>query len=464
MKVVLTPCFYNKKYSFGVFVLICWISAMCVFASSTAQAGLLNSLSKLSKLSKSPDGDLPLISNEKLLLSVDLEGVDINKVVEARPDLDGGWKFRQPDNSFSTKITNAPEVIIIDEFFIPKSLQTFLSLPDKTRVVIRGKQDQFFELQRDSKLGVILKYQGLVAIVENTQQLKHLLWQLQRPLPNAAHLVTQVKYDAQNLAEVFDAQPRSTVVVTGDFKASEFPRVLEHASKRDITLVMTPDADDVERMLKVRPVFNTQGELLTWFGRHKGKVPLAKAEGLQDQSLELQFTHDPSLAQNVLILKVDAPVGVNESIAHDAVHIVASSMMHGHLLDSVIAEQAVVIVHPDQVRTEELEQRIIPWLPSSVHIYVIVSFFLGVMAPLTCWRLWQRIWLIQRPLFQWPSVILRWPMYAALWLLHKLLFLLLLIPLLGAPCFMYVIVTVIYKTLRWLVLRLIVAPYKWLAR
>ena len=117
--------------------------------------------------------------------------------------------------------------------------------------------------------------------------------------------------------------------------------------------------------------------------------------------------------------------------------------------------QSVKIHLPDKHRSQELNDRIIPGIPSWIQFYAIFSVILGFIAPGTSWRLWKNIWsLQQRNEYQYLLVFL------LLWLLHRFLFLILFLPVLGGFSFVWFLTLTTYQVFNFILFR----PSRWIYR
>jgi hypothetical protein len=110
---------------------------------------------------------------------------------------------------------------------------------------------------------------------------------------------------------------------------------------------------------------------------------------------------------------------------------------------------------PDEARSRELDDRIVPHVPSWIQFYFIFSAILGVVALQTSWRLWKKMWAIS-PRREYRHLLF----FLLLWPLHRLLFFVLFIPMLGGFSFVWLILWSIYRMFNFLLFR----PVRWAYR
>ncbi|MCK5663078.1 MAG: hypothetical protein KAI17_06310, partial [Thiotrichaceae bacterium] len=108
---------------------------------------------------------------------------------------------------------------------------------------------------------------------------------------------------------------------------------------------------------------------------------------------------------------------------------------------------------PDQQRSQELNDRIIPGIPSWIQFYILFSVILGFITPGTSWRLWKKIWAL-RPRREYQYLIA----FLLSWLLHRLFFLILFMPVLGGFSFIWFLILTTYQIIKFTLFQ----PARWI--
>lgn len=447
--------------------------------ANSANAGIISGLAKLGKAGKHADVDVNL---PKLDFP---DGIDSDSVVKIKPQSDGSWLVEQPDGSIKVlsvvegaivgadHLAVSPKALLIDAFDLPKDLSAFERLPKGTPILIRSKHNEVFELAPSSNSGAgwMVKQQWVQMAVTDASELKNALWHLERPLISSQPNVLQLAKSSDTplaekaygkpstrgvglsqLVDALDEMKRETVVLSASLrdgvivhKGESLPiyELLAKAEKNDINLVLLDSTEPTKSTKALMKRLNerepnagwTTAQFFNQFADTKGPAfDLSVHASGNSQSL-VQWQPKP--------VKTEIPKSTEDSFAED---------LTTHLISHAVV-RSIQIHHPDEERTSELDARIIPWLPSWIQMYLLVSGFLGLLVLTTTWRTWQRLWTIRKPqkAVSWLLIIVTWP-------LHKLLFLLLFLPFAGFFCFWYVVLTVFWRVVDFLIVR----PISWM--
>lgn len=447
--------------------------------SSPANAGIISGLAKLGKAGKHADVDVSL---PKLNFP---DGIDADAVAKIKPQSDGSWLVEQPDGSVKVlsaaegaivgvdHLTVGPKALLIDAFDLPKDLSAFERLPKGTPILIRSKHNEVFELTppSDNGAGWMVKQQQVQMSVTDTSQLKNALWYLERPLISSQPNVLQLAKSSDTplaekaygkpgtrdvglnqLVDALDDMKRETVVLSASLRdgvivhkgeSLQIHELLVKAEKNDINLVLLDSAEPTKSTKALMKRLNEREPDVGWTtAQFFNQFSDPKGSAL-DLSVHASGNSQSLVQWQSKTVKTETPKSPEGSLAED---------LTAHLISHAVV-RTIQIHHPDEERSSELDARIIPWLPSWLQMYMLVSGFLGILALATTWRTWQRLWTIRKPqkAMGWLLIIVTWP-------LHKLLFLLLFLPFAGFFCFWYVVLTVLWRVVDFLVVR----PISWM--
>jgi len=453
----------NKKYKHLAAAFL-----ITLLTTTTVHAGLISLLGKAGKAVNKADVDIPV---SKIELPENIGDVAPASI---KPNSSGHWEIKLDNGSavsfdelLKSNVGNKKKpVLVLNVADIPADLSMFKNIPESLPVYINAKNKQVFELQRDA--GVALKYKNVRLPVQNAKQLKDGLWHLQRPALSGTVRLFQFDKDINKrvqetlyaskavvekvggnaLLDSISSLKRQTVVISAPVKNGKLPgasikQLQQAAAENDINLIII-DSDKPAKLLKkfaketntgnsINALYDTTGDFLNKFRDHNNS-----------SALELRLSNTGN-SQSVVQLKsaqTNTVSPILESNLIDASHIPL------HLLS-----KAVTVYRPDQERSKELDQRIVPWLHSDIQYYLIVSTVMGLIAISTSWTLWKKIWLLRKRK-QYSNILI----FAILWLLHRLLFITIFITILGLPSFLYAVVMVIVKTINFLVIR----PVRWI--
>lgn len=114
---------------------------------------------------------------------------------------------------------------------------------------------------------------------------------------------------------------------------------------------------------------------------------------------------------------------------------------------SNVAIRSSLMIRPDEERRNELDNRIVPWLPSPISFYLIISIAAGYLFFGTCRQLLRYFW----PLTLREDFSPKW-LYSGYRLIRLVVLLSLIMPLFGLPCAVWRICYTVYRVLRWITL------------
>ena len=383
-------------------------------------------------------------------------------------DADGEWHITQPDGSVTqidvllnqSKTSSTRLALVLRDIDLPKDLHQFDKLPSDWPVFIQGKNNRLFELTRGKSTTLI--YNKVLLRVKNTKDIRQGLWMLQRPskvratrfikldkkttspLPantqGPGFVVESMK--VEDLMSLMRSAKNQTLVISGriiDGKlfSVSMKELQAIAADNDIKLVVL-DSDRPGLVLKkvsrsMRRAAENQQMQFDTMGDFFNRLAVSDSRN----KLELQTS---SSGENQMAIQWKVAKSVSEDRLVDAdvlVHMPVHLLLHSAL-----------VTMPDRARSHELDNRIIPNIPSMIQFYVLISVVLGFTALGTSWKLWRKIWLLKtrREYSNIMVLILLWP-------LHRLLFLLLFLPLLGMFSFIWLVMSVIYKVFDWTLIR-----------
>lgn len=446
--------------------------------SSSANAGLFSTLSKIGKATKNADVDIPL---NRLELPDNIR--DFTPAI-IKPDADGQWNITQPDGTvthiddllYQSTPGSSRLALVIRASDLPGDMQQFDNLPHDWPVFIEGKKHRLFELHRGESAA--LSYNNVVLRVKTMDEVRDGLWMLQRP--SMARAVRFVKLDkkaasalpsntyasgfavesvaADGLIDSMKSVRNQTLVLSGriidgqlrgsakDSFAVPMQKLQQVADKNDIRLVVL-DSDQPDLVLKK----------VSHSMRQAVKDNHAQYESIGDFFNRLSDPDSP----NRLELHASRSGENQIAIQWQATKAVTTGNMFNTNAEILKHMPVHLLLHStlfyiqDQERSKELDDRIIPNVPSTIQFYVIISVVLGFTALGTSWRLWRKLW-PRRMRSEYRYLLV----FMLQWSLHRLLFLLLFIPTLGAFSFLWLLLLIIYKVFDWVLIK----PSRWLYR
>jgi len=441
--------------------------------AAPAQAGLFSTLSKVGKAVNKVDVDIPL---NKLELP---EGIKGGTPAAIKPGADGQWDITLADGTptrivdllrGSTEGSSRPALVIRDTD-LPRDIRQFDNFPDDWPVLVQGRGGRLFELHRGGD--PTLAYGRIRLPVKSAKDIRNALWQLQRPSTGGAIRFLQLdkqadlslpvngygsrvgveRVGADGLIDAMQAIRNQTLVLSGRIVDGKLLGVGNRSSgvslqklrqvtdENDIQLIILESDQPAAVLKKVShamqsakgrgdTLYDTIGDFFNRLTDPANPTPIklhSSRSGEHQIAIQLKAADTKSVeGASTAELALQVPLHL----------LLKSAIFHA----------------PDQARSRELDDRIIPNVPSTIQFYIISSVVLGFFALNTSWRLWKRVWRL-KPRREYRYLFL----FLLLWPLHRLLFVLLFIPLFGNFSFIWLIVTSIY----WVLDRILIRPVRW---
>ncbi len=345
----------------------------------TADAGLISSLLKASKKADVAD------SHGAKLNDIDLHHLNLDLPSDVTPDvlmpkLDANrrWVFKDKQGVVADITAFDNPALLMGAASIPNDLKYLDSLPRGVPLLIREKS-MIFQLQKQGEWRLSIGNVGIG--VSHYEALKKAIWHFKSPWSNgpvrvlglkdkAAHsLALRVGVEATVLKQSPSQLRGQTIILSGPVKLGEIKvdgvkfsldELRKNADKYDISLVI------LESVGKVAP----KSALKYLSPLAPGGKPLSTGEFLhrfKPSGADINYSVSPSGKSQVLLAEL-RPV---KSIGDD--------VRATDIMVEVAAQTAsrVSLLRPDKERQQELNLRLIPWLPSWFIIYFGVSFLAG---------------------------------------------------------------------------------------
>jgi hypothetical protein len=441
------------------------------FSMAAAEASLISDLAKLGKLGKA-DTELPL---KQRVLPESYAGYEAVRLV---PAVDGSWSVRLADGrklalDALVKLREKDKklfLLVIDAMNLPDELSAFDNIPSALPVLVASK-NQLFELHRDKQYFLVFKQVQLP--ITSVRNLHQALWHFQRSVtfgrihllhldndPDKAmpHVNLAASYEfnsvgSQALKTSLGPFRFQTLVLSGPISDGQLlatinrqssiviDRLQQMAQDEDVNLIILESRypasllkDLSSGLHSEQIVADNTGEFLNRFiAEDQSPATLKLHDSGQQTLIHYQAGIEPKLDDIVLLTNKDILINL-------PLHLAISS---------------IKIYRPDQLRSEELDVRIIKAVPSWIQVYVIFSTVLGLLAWSISRKLWNKVWLLKRRKTYGSSLA-----FLTRWWLHSVLFLLLFLPLLGWLCFVYLMLSFLMGLLNFLFFK----PVKWLYR
>ena len=441
--------------------LIVFLMLISLDIVNTANADFFSLISKAGKAIKKADVD---VANSKIELPENMGNFSSARI---RPNSSGQWEIKSEDGSILSfddmlKDSNKKNkhILVLESVDIPTDLSMFNNIPMSLPIYIKGKKGRVFELKRER--GITLKYKDLQLQVSSSKQLKDGIWHLQRPALTGGIRFFQLdsninkqllgkvygsktaveKIAVQALLQSMSLLKRQTIVISSSVKDGRLQgagrnipiRALQKAAaENDITLVII-ESDNPAKLLKIlvsdantkngiKDLYNTTGDFLNKFKDPKNPT-----------SLKLSISKTGDIQSLVHLKSGKKRLGYKDSPDINK-GLVNMSHIPLHLLS-----KGMIMYRPSLERSEELSQRIVPWLHSDISFYLIASSILGLTALSTSWMLWNKLWLLPRRKDYYSVLV-----FSPIWLIHKIFFIMLFIPVFGMLGFIYAFASFVVK-------------------
>ena len=465
----------------GHYLWLLWVTLYFSVASTACHASVISSISKLSKISKHSDVDVPI---QALKLP---EGISNEYVSVIRPDINGHWQIKQSDGSVFALpdsmnlgfLPIPPRALVMSVHDLPKDFTLFEKLPPRLPVFVQSDSKKLFELKRPTQRDKHwhIDSHSVSVPVKDANALQAAIWHLQRPLMDlSSHMLVldeqsdkllstkqnqQTEYfearvvGVSNLLQALPTMKYETVVLVGNVQKGIIKRrptdsdsislnALKRAAKEhDINLVIINSANTDKAIKVIVEHFKqntfpeiglTTSEFFDQFARSKHEILELTVKSSGESQTLVQLHGRRGFIEPSNIEKSEGSLAVAEVADHTLV-------------------KGISLYHPDEVRSEELGQRIFPFVHSNVQFYLIISSILGLITLGTSWGFWTRTWSLTRPVG-----FVQWGVYFIIWPVHKLLFLLVFIPVLGFFSFAFVVLKTTWRIVYWISIK----PLLWL--
>ena len=454
------------------FVLPLYLITFIAFATPiSAEAGIFSLLSKLGKTTNkvdSPDIDSPNAVNFKDLTNNLPEGsaAEISLV-------NGHWLAKTPDGKKQSvtefvdhvDASNNSSTLVLLESNLPKSLSHFDSLPEGLAVKIISRNGKVHQLNR-ATIPPTLKYKNIELALSDKSQLNSILWQLQRPAMTKKVRFVHLSKDAnvELPSQVMGSKPTIDAVgvneLINSMKMLRFETMVLSAKVKEGVLHYGEQRLPLKQLEEAAASHDVS---LIILGSDKPKKALQNmAHNLKEHpnSVADFYNHFvPTDAATPMRIKItdsgELQTGVHiERNAATSVKQTATYSDHLAFTSLHLMVESVKLLQPSEERVEELDRRIFPTIHSSIQIYVIVSFVIGLFLAGTSWFLYLKIW--QSPARASYGNVFS---FSSVYLLHRLSFILLYLPILGLFSPIYLILKWTYAIINTLLIR----PVLWLA-
>lgn len=413
--------------------------------STHCQAGMMSSLLKAAKNIDTPDGVPKSLSDINFSqIDIDLPNRVQPEVLSLKLDLNNQWVLKDATGKIVSDLSALSHPIcVIEKFNLPgdiNQLKTFM--PDLPLFVRSGAN--VYKLNREGTFSISA---GSVSMrVDSNQLLQKAIYHLDRPwYSNRVHIVGASLKD-NHLSSSFqsvevkavDMSPSrfrgQTLVIGGPIKgdqvlvAGESMSISELralAQDYDISLILLDSPKAVspdklkKRMIEMSSAGNqTTGSLLSQFHQEGNKT-------------FYQWNPD---GKNYVFIQKNIAVERNTRAETDSV---SSDLVQTILINSLL------IYRPNEEHQKELDYRWVWWLPSNLSMYLVISTFAGFASFGTSRSLLRKIWRNKKRTdysfiltFYWVKIV------------RFLLLFLLIIPLFGLPCLIFIIFYSVYLFFR----------------
>ncbi|WP_417498938.1 hypothetical protein [Methylophaga sp.] len=447
------------------------LSALLTVAQPSAEAGLISGLSKLGKsidapdsphgssfrfadeLAHYPEGGVAEISfnhsqNQWLAKTPDGKSVPVHQFTETAAD------------------TNKQATLLLSESHLPYSLDAFNKLPSDVAIKIKSRQGKTYSLTTSPTTKLIDKHISIN--ISDISALKTAMWQLQRPISSSNMRLIQladnpeVTLPKQNYGSKIPLDKVGTNQLLNALKTMRQQTFVISAKVENGFLIHGKEKIAVKDLEKVAADRDISLIILGSDKPKKTLQTLAKdwQKKKDDGSLNSYTTGDFYNAFAAKNSSAPIPVDIDTSgklrtaLHFDhraptkaAVEKQSSSLELASMPLNFLAKSAMLL-QPNEARAKELDDRIHPLIPSWVHLSLIASLAIGLVAYKTSWFLYLKLWASPHRV-NYPT----WYAFTIRYLLHRLSFVLIYLPLLGIFSPIYILISWIYKIIHFLLIR-----------
>lgn len=452
------------------------LTALSVFTQPQAEAGLISGLTKLGKSIDAPDK--PHLSSFRF--ADELAHYPEGSVAEISFDYSQNkWLAKTPDgksvsvHEFTENATDANKqtTLLLSERNLPFSLDTFNKLPADVVVKIKARQGKTYSLVT-SPTATKLIDNHISVNINDISALKTAMWQLQRPISSSNMRLIQladnpdVTLPKQNYGSKIPVDKVGTKQLLNALKTMRQQTFVISAKVENGFLIHGKEKIAVTDLEKVAADRDISLIILGSDKPKKTLQTLAKdwQKKKDDGSLNSYTTGDfynafaPKNTSSSVLVEIDSSGKLRTALHFDhssptkAIQ-PQSSNLELALMPLHVLTKSVTLFQPNEARAKELDDRIHPLIPSWVHLSLIASLVIGLVAHRTSWFLYLKLWTS-------PARVNygHWFPFTIRYLLHRLGFVLLYLPLLGFISPLYILITWTYKIIHFLLIR----PASWI--
>ena len=366
---------------------------LCLLWGQGAQAGLISAITKAAKKVDAPSASfnkLPDGGWQHLDLGF-ADGIEPN-LLRVKLDADRKWVLSDGAGNIVDDISQVENpAVVIDRAHLPDRLSQLDSLPVGAPILLTSN-DTLFQLVKQDEWAVRV---GGASIKANTPSgLKSAVAHLERPWANGPVRILGLKDEAANSMSLrrgvdlktlqnSPAQLRGqTIALSGSIRNNHIRVAGKRVSLTDLR--RTADEFDISLVvLETRGNASPKALLKQLDDNMVDGVPQNTGHflgKLHEPGMQMEYSINPTSKNQVVVRQKTEAAGV-EANATD--------------LESVIAAHAIVrvaIYRPNEERAQELEDRLVWWLPTWMLGYMIVSLVTGLVFAGTSADVFYKFW------------------------------------------------------------------------
>ena len=455
------------------------MTALLAVAQPSAKAGLISGLAKLGKKADAPDTH----HTSPFRFTDELAHYPEGTVAEISFNhSQNQWLAKTPDGKSvpvhqftgNTAEANKKATLLLSESHLPYSLDAFNKLPADVAINIKSRQGKTYSLATSPRATKLIDNQISINI-SDISALKTAMWQLQRPISSSNMRLIQladnpeVTLPKQNYGSKIPVDKVGTHQLLNALKTMRQQTFVISAKVENGFLMHGKEKIAVKDLEKVAADRDISLIILGSDEPKKTLQTLAKdwQKKKDDGSLNSYTTGDfynafaPKNTSSPVPVEIDSSGKLRTALHFDhggsATKAIQpqSSNLELALMPLHVLTKSVMLFQPNEARAKELDDRIHPAIPSWVHLSLIASLVIGLVAHKTSWFLYLKLW--ASPL----RVNYRhWFPFTLRYLLHRLCFVLLYLPFLGIFSPIYILIIWIYRMIHFLLIR----PASWIFR
>ncbi|WP_330110678.1 hypothetical protein [Methylophaga thalassica] len=447
------------------------LAALFILTVPQAEAGLISGLAKLGKKVDAPDTH----HASSFRFADELAHYPEGSVAEISFNhSQNQWMARTPDgknvpvHQFTENAVDANKqaTLLLSESNLPYSLDAFNKLPAEVAIKLKSRHGKTYSLST-SPAATKLIDNHISINISDMSSLKTALWQLQRPVTSANMRLIQL---ADNPDLTLPKQSYGSKIPVNKVGTNQLLNALK--TMRQQSFVISAKVEDgfiIQGKEKIavtdlEKVAADRDIILIILGSDKPKKTLDQlAKDWQKRkdtgSLNSYTAGDfynafaPKNSSSPVPVEIDSSgklrtaLHFDHSVPTKAIQTQSSSIELA-LLPLHVLTKSVMLFQPNEARAKELDDRIHPAIPSWVHLSLIASLVIGLVAYKTSWFLYLKLW--ASPL----RVNYRhWFPFTLRYLLHRVSFVLFYLPLLGFISPLYILITWTYRIIHFLLIR-----------